>query len=91
MIVSTMAKLNRKRKQPALLTKAELLVRSTNTANKTVMDLYQQLRSTVPQLIDGGQVDALSADSLATWLIANLRVEEVHKQYSRSTITIPSS
>lgn len=64
-------KLNRKRKLPADLTEAESLVRSTNTANKTVTELHHQLRNIVPQLIDGGQVDALTADSLATWLTAN--------------------
>ena len=53
-------KFSRKRKLPADLTEAELLVGSTNAANKGIADLHQQLRNTAPLLIDGdSQADAL--------------------------------
>jgi hypothetical protein len=74
-------KLSRKRKLPADLAEAESLVHSANTANEAVTSVHQQLRNTIPQLIDG-RADALSPESLATWLVAKYGVEEIQKLVS---------
>ena len=74
--------LSRKRKLPADLAEAESLVHSVNTASETVNNAHQRLRDIAPQLVEGGQGDALSPDSLSAWLVAKYGVEEVHKLVS---------
>ena len=71
-IIGIMATRSRQRKLPADLNKAESLVRSANAANKTVVDVHKQLQSVISQIAQGagGQITALTQDSLATWLVA---------------------
>ena len=87
-------KFSPKQKLPADLIEAELLVGSTNAANKAIANLHQQLHNTAPLLIDGSQADTLSTNSLTTWLIAKFGVEKVQKLLSVMAalpLSIPSS
>ena len=83
-------KLSRKRKLPADSAEAESFVHSANTANEAVTSVHQQLRNTMPQLIDG-RADALSPELLATWLVAKYGVEEIQKLVSIIIAALPTS